>query len=114
VAYQIAGLEPTADAGVRAVWTGIRRRQATAPLKVRAVRTKVVATMVAPLGDRLADVRAWVPLLVHPPGAGMGLACRLVNRRRRSEPSTGTGGWCARPRRSQDRLSHVTILPTVR
>jgi integrase len=58
VAHQVAGFEtPTADAGVRAVWSGIRRRQGMAPRKMRAARTKVVTAMVAPLGDGLADAR---------------------------------------------------------
>lgn len=67
---QIAGLEtPTADAGVRSVWAGIRRRHGTAPRKVRAARTKIVTTMVAPLGDRLADVRDRALLLIGFAGA---------------------------------------------
>jgi integrase len=58
VAHQVAGFEtPTADAGVRAVWSGIRRRQGMAPRKMRAARTKVITAMVAPLGDGLADAR---------------------------------------------------------
>ena len=58
VAHQVAGFDtPTADAGVRAVWSGIRRRQGMAPRKMRAARTKVITTMVAPLGDGLADAR---------------------------------------------------------
>ena len=58
VAHQVAGLEtPTTDAGVRAVWSGIRRHYGTVPRKVRAARTKVVTAMDAPLGDGLADVR---------------------------------------------------------
>jgi integrase len=67
---QIAGLETlTADAGVRSVWAGIRRRHGTAPRKVRAARTKIVTTMVAPLGDRLADVRDRALLLIGFAGA---------------------------------------------
>ena len=58
VAHQVAGFEtPTADAGVRAVWPGIRRTQGMAPRKMRAARTKVITAMVAPLGDGLADAR---------------------------------------------------------
>jgi hypothetical protein len=58
VAHQVAGLEtPTTDAGVRAVWSGIRRHYGTVPRKVRAARTKVVTAMDAPVGDGLADVR---------------------------------------------------------
>jgi hypothetical protein len=56
VARQIADLEtPTTDAGVRSVWAGRRRRHGTASRKVRAAKTKVVTTIVAPLGDRIAD-----------------------------------------------------------
>jgi hypothetical protein len=41
VVHQVAGFEtPTADAGVRAVWSGIRRRQGTAPRRVRSARTR--------------------------------------------------------------------------
>jgi hypothetical protein len=41
VAHQVAGFEtPTADAGVRAVWSGIRRRQGMAPRKMRAARRR--------------------------------------------------------------------------
>ena len=58
VAHQVAGFDtPTADAGVRAVWAGIRRRQGTAPRKMRAARTKLVTAMVASLGDGLAEAR---------------------------------------------------------
>ena len=58
VAHQVAGFDtPTADAGVRAVWSGIRRHQGMAPRKMRAARTKVITAMVAPLGDGLADAR---------------------------------------------------------
>jgi integrase len=58
VAHQAAGLDsPTADAGVRAVWAGIRRRHGVAPRKVQAVRTQLIARMVAPLGDWYAPYR---------------------------------------------------------
>jgi integrase len=70
VAHQVAGFEtPTVDAGVRAVWSGIRRRQGTAPRKVRAARTKVITAMIAPLGDGLADVRDRTLLLFGFAGA---------------------------------------------
>ena len=55
---------PTADAGVRAVWAGIRRRHGMAPRKMRAARTKVIMAMVGPLGDGLADVRDRTLLLL--------------------------------------------------
>ena len=49
VAHQAAGHPtPTSDPGVRAVWAGIRRRHGIALRKLRAARTKIVATMVAP------------------------------------------------------------------
>jgi site-specific recombinase XerD len=70
VAHQMAGFEtPTADAGVQAVWSGIRRRHGIAPRKVKAARTKLVTTMVAPLSDRLADVRDRALLLMGFAGA---------------------------------------------
>ena len=70
VAHQVAGFEtPTADAGVRAVWSGIRRRQGMAPRKMRAARTKVITAMVAPLGDGLADARDRTMLLFGFAGA---------------------------------------------
>ena len=70
VAHQVAGFEtPTADAGVRAVWSGIRRRQGMAPRKMRAARTKVITAMVAPLGDGLADARDRTLLLFGFAGA---------------------------------------------
>ena len=70
VAHQVAGLEPpTSDAGVRAVWSGIRRRQGMAPRKMRAARTKVITAMVAPLGDGLADSRDRTLLLFGFAGA---------------------------------------------
>ena len=66
----MAGFEtPTADAGVRAVWSGIRRRHGIAPRKVKAARTKLVTTMVAPLGHGLADVRDHALLLMGFAGA---------------------------------------------
>jgi site-specific recombinase XerD len=50
VAHQVAGFDsPTADAGVRAVWAGIRRRHGVAPRKVQAVRTQVIARLVGPI-----------------------------------------------------------------
>ena len=70
VAHQVAGFEtPTADAGVRAVWSGIRRHQGMAPRKMRAARTKVITAMVAPLGDGLADTRDRTLLLFGFAGA---------------------------------------------
>jgi hypothetical protein len=70
VAHQVAGFEtPTADAGVRAVWAGIRRAQGMAPRKMRAARTKVITAMVAPLGDGLPDVRDRTLLLFGFAGA---------------------------------------------
>jgi integrase len=70
VAHQVAGFDtPTADAGVRAVWSGIRRRQGMAPRKVRAARTKVITAMVAPLGEGLADARDRTLLLFGFAGA---------------------------------------------
>jgi integrase len=70
VAHQVAGFEtPTADPGVRAVWSGIRRRQGIAPRKMRAARTKVITAMVGPLGDGLADARDRTLLLFGFAGA---------------------------------------------
>ena len=70
VAHQVAGFEtPTSDASVRAVWSGIRRWQGMAPRKMRAARTKVITTMVAPLGDGLADARDRALLLFGFAGA---------------------------------------------
>jgi site-specific recombinase XerD len=70
VAHQVAGFEtPTADPGVRTVWSGIRRRQGMAPRKMRAARTKVINAMVAPLGDSLADARDRTLLLFGFAGA---------------------------------------------
>jgi len=52
VAHQAAGLDsPTADAGVRAVAAGIRRRHGTAPRKVQAARTQLIARLVGPLEE---------------------------------------------------------------
>jgi site-specific recombinase XerD len=70
VAHQVAGFEtPTADAGVRAVWAGIRRSQGMAPRKMRAARTKVITAMIAPLDDGLADARDRTLLLFGFAGA---------------------------------------------
>jgi hypothetical protein len=56
--HQAAAFEtPAADADVRAVWSGIRRRQGMAAWKMRAARTKVITAMVASLDDGLAEVR---------------------------------------------------------
>jgi site-specific recombinase XerD len=65
VSHQLAGFEtPTADAGVKNVWAGIRRRKGTASRKVRATRTKVINTLVAPLGNRLINVRDRALILI--------------------------------------------------
>jgi integrase len=70
VSHQLAGMEtPTADAGVKSVWAGIRRRKGVAPRKVRAARTKVITTLVAPLGNRLIDVRDRALILIGFAGA---------------------------------------------
>jgi site-specific recombinase XerD len=71
VAHQAGGLDsPTTDAGVRAVWAGIRRRHGTAPRKVQAVRTQLVMRMVpARESVRAADVRDRALLLIGFAGA---------------------------------------------
>jgi hypothetical protein len=70
ISHQIAGFEtPTADAVVKNVWAGIRRRKGVAPSKVRAARTKVINTLVAPLGIRLIDVRDRALILIGFAGA---------------------------------------------
>jgi site-specific recombinase XerD len=70
VAHQLAGFEtPTSDAIVRSVWAGIRRDKGMEPRKVKAARTKLVTAMVAPLGDRLIDVRDRALLLMGFAGA---------------------------------------------
>ena len=51
------------------MWSGIRRHHGTAPRKVRAARTKVITTMVAPLGAGLADARDRTLLLFGFAGA---------------------------------------------
>jgi integrase len=70
VSHQLARTEtPTADAGVKSVWAGIRRRNGVAPRKVRAARTKVITTLVEPLGNRLIDVRDRALILIGFAGA---------------------------------------------
>jgi site-specific recombinase XerD len=70
VSHQLAGLEtPTGDAGVKSVWAGIRRCKGVAPRKVRAARTKVITALVAPLGNRLIDVRDRTLILIGFAGA---------------------------------------------
>jgi integrase len=70
VSHQLAGMEtPTAKAGVKSVWAGIRRRNGVAPRKVRAARTKMITTLVEPLGNRLIDVRDRTLILIGFAGA---------------------------------------------
>jgi site-specific recombinase XerD len=72
VAHQVAGLDsPTADAGVRAVAAGIRRRHGTAPRKVQAIRTQLIARLVGPLEEwsPLVDQRDRALLLIGFAGA---------------------------------------------
>lgn len=70
VVHQLAGFEsPTHDAAVQAVWKGTRRTKGTAPTKKRAARTKVITSLVAPLGTTLADVRDRALLLMGFAGA---------------------------------------------
>jgi site-specific recombinase XerD len=72
VAHQAAGLSsPTADAGVRAVVAGIRRRHGVAPRKVQAMRTQLVALLVGPLKkyQRTVDLRDRALLLIGFAGA---------------------------------------------
>ena len=57
------------DAGVQEVWAGIRRDKGMERRKVRAARTKLITTMVAPFGDRLADTRDRALLLIGFAGA---------------------------------------------
>ena len=51
------------------MWAGIRRRKGVAPRKVRVARTKVITTLVAPLGNRLIDVRDRALILIGFAGA---------------------------------------------
>ncbi|MDA0163146.1 tyrosine-type recombinase/integrase [Solirubrobacter ginsenosidimutans] len=60
---------PTVDSAVRVTWAGIRRAHGTAPDAKEAAVTEVVAAMVAPLGERLIDVRDRAVLLVGFAGA---------------------------------------------
>jgi len=60
---------PTTDPAVRIVWDGIRRRHGRAPEAKEAAVTEVVAALVAPLGDRLLDVRDRAILLIGFAGA---------------------------------------------
>jgi site-specific recombinase XerD len=71
VAHQVAGHDsPTADAGVRAVWSGIQRRHGTAPRKTQAVRTQLIARIVPPHDSRrTADLRDRALLLLGFAGA---------------------------------------------
>jgi site-specific recombinase XerD len=70
VSHQLAGLEtPTADAAVKSVWAGIRRRNGVAPRKVRAARTKIITTLVEPFGNKLIDVRDRALILIGFAGA---------------------------------------------
>lgn len=70
VVHQLAGFDsPTGDAAVQAVWKGIRRTHGTAPAKKKAARTKVIATLVAPLGGSLGEVRDRARLLIGFAGA---------------------------------------------
>jgi site-specific recombinase XerD len=65
LSHQLVGLEtPTADAVVKSVWAGIRRRKGIAPRKVRAAHTNVITTLPAPLGNRLIDVRDRTLILI--------------------------------------------------
>ena len=117
VAHQMAGFEtPTADAGVRAVWSGIRRRHGIAPRKVKAARTKLVTTMVAPLGHGLADVRDRALLLMGFAGALrrselVALDCRGHHRRRRRTPATDPQLQDRPRRRIHDHRTSVRLTP---
>ena len=54
---------------MKSVWAGIRRRSGVAPRKVRAARTKMITALVAPLGNRLIDVRDRALILIGFAGA---------------------------------------------
>jgi hypothetical protein len=93
IAHQVSGFEtPTADAGVRAVWSDIRRRQGANPRKMRAARTKVITAMVAPLGNDLADARDRTLLLF-----GFAGALRRSERPRNARAGDGSPGRGRRP-----------------
>jgi site-specific recombinase XerD len=62
-------LNPTIDPTVRITWAGIRRTHGKAPDAKEAAVTEVVAAMVAPLGDRVIDVRDRAMLLLGFAGA---------------------------------------------
>src|SRR3954469_17540516 len=69
-AHQAARFEnPTIAPAVRVRWAGIRRTHGKAPDAKEAAVTEVVAAMVAPLGDRLIDVRDRAMLLLGFAGA---------------------------------------------
>lgn len=70
VVHQLAGFDsPTGDAGVHAVWKGIRRTKGNVPAKKKAARTKVITALVAQLGSSLGDVRDRALLLIGFAGA---------------------------------------------
>lgn len=60
---------PTTDPAVRIVWDGVRRTHGKAPEAKEAAVTEVVAALVAPLGDRLLDVRDRAIVLIGFAGA---------------------------------------------
>jgi integrase len=60
---------PTLDPAVCTTWAGIRRTHGKAPDAKEAAVTEVVAAMVAPLGERLIDVRDRTILLIGFAGA---------------------------------------------
>jgi integrase len=70
VVHQLAGFaSPTRDAAVQAVWKGTQRTKGTAPAKKKSARTTVIATLVAPLGTSLGEVRDRALLLMGFAGA---------------------------------------------
>ena len=68
--HRLGGHPAPAEAPeVQAVWSGIKRTHGTAPQQKAPTRTKIIARLVKPLGDRPNDVRDRALLLIGFAGA---------------------------------------------
>jgi site-specific recombinase XerD len=113
VAHQVAGHDsPTADAGVRAVWSGIQRRHGTAPRKVQAVRTQLI-TRIVPRRDsrRAADVRDRALLLLGFAGALRRSELVALDVEDVTEDDHGLRVRLRRSKTDQEGASHVVGIP---
>lgn len=113
VTHKAAGYPtPASDEGVLRVLSGIIRRHGLAPRKVRAARTNVLRSLVAPLqSDRLADVRDRALLVIGMAGAFRRSELVAIDVEHITEDEQGYRVQLLRSKRDQEGKGALVGLP---